>query len=383
MRDSTGTFGDLLPDSTRRNDADRFVVTANAATPLEHPVRLVLHLSGTDYTDSIVFSIMVGELTALDPIPDNAVPVRYRAYDNGDSSYAEAPVFEWFDITGVGTRLPLTEDDETVQLDLPTAFGPFYFYGRRFTRLSVCGNGWIAPGHTTRTDYQNTMLPSANTATMLALLWDDLYPPLSGGVWSYHDEANHRFIIQFDSMAYIFDPLEAYDWYQLIIYDTTRAAADGNSVFTYQYLTANHYGSATVGINDSTTTTGIQVVFYDDYHRAALPLEPGRAIKFTTNAPAAGVGESPTRREARADALRVLPNPFTAGTLIRYSTGLAGRVELAVYDAAGREVERLAFEARAGDGRYYWRPQGLAPGVYFLKLRTPDREFGARVLLLE
>ncbi|MFO7638579.1 MAG: T9SS type A sorting domain-containing protein, partial [bacterium] len=170
---------------------------------------------------------------------------------------------------------------------------------------------------------------------------------------------------------------------QLIIYDTTRAAADGNSVFTYQYLTANHYGSATVGINDSTTTTGIQVVFYDDYHRAALPLEPGRAIKFTTNAPAAGVGESPTRREARADALRVLPNPFTAGTLIRYSTGLAGRVELAVYDAAGREVERLAFEARAGDGRYYWRPQGLAPGVYFLKLRTPDREFGARVLLLE
>ncbi|MFO7638964.1 MAG: M14 family zinc carboxypeptidase, partial [bacterium] len=115
--DSTGTFGELLPDSTRRNNADRFVVSADAATPREHPARMVLHLAGTDYADSLVFTLIVGELRSVDPIPDNASPVRYWAYDDGDSGYVQAPVFDWYDITGVGTRLPITGDDQTVQFN--------------------------------------------------------------------------------------------------------------------------------------------------------------------------------------------------------------------------------------------------------------------------
>ena len=43
----------------------------------------------------------------------------------------------------------------------------------------------------------------------------------------------------------------------------------------------------------------------------------------------------------------------------------------------------MTFSTGAGDGRYYWRPQGIAPGIYFLKLRTADGESATRVMLLD
>ena len=376
--DSTGTFGELLPDSTRRNSADRFRVSADAATPREHPARMVLHLAGTDYADSLFFTIIVGELRAVDPIPDNAAPARYWAYDDGDSGYVQAPEFDWFDITGVGTRLGITGDDQTVQLDLPPAFGPFYFYGRRFTRLSVCGNGWVAAGQTTRTLYRNEELPSTSQPSMLALLWDDLYPPTSGGIWSYHDEANHRLIIQYDSMPY-WSNQSIYDWHQLVIYDTTLAAPDGNSVFTYQYLTANNYGSTTVGINDSTTATGIQVLHDGAYHRGALPIVPGRAIKFTTVEPLVGVTEPqgpPGLGPAARPGLRVERNPFTGAAAVSYSLAASGPVRLEVYDNSGRRVRSLVCaELGPGEYRLSWpgtddKDRRLAAGIYWLRLES-------------
>lgn len=58
-------------------------------------------------------------------------------------------------------------------------------------------------------------------------------------------------------------------------------------------------------------------------------------------------------------------------------------MELVVRDAAGREVERLVFQTEKGNGRHYWQPQGLVPGVYFLSLSGSGTESAARVLLLD
>jgi hypothetical protein len=387
--DSAGTFGDLAPDSTRRNHVDRFVVAADAATPREHAARMVLHLAGTDYADSIAFIIVVGELRAHDPIPDGPrQPALYWAYDDGDSGYAQAPVFEWIDIAGVGTRLNITSDDQTVQFSLPGEFGPFYFYGRRFTQLSVCGNGWVGPGYTTRTAYSNISIPATNTATMLALVWDDLYPPTSGGVWWHHDAANHRLIVQYDSMP-TYANRNVYDWFQVVIHDTTLAAPDGNSVFTCQYLTANSYNACTIGANDSTTGTGIQVLFDGSLHRAALPVEAGRAIRFTTDAPSVGLAEGPTPKRPAPARLAVEGNPFTGSTVIRYTVGKPGRVTLALYDNAGRRVRVLAAaEQAAGGYRLRWpgddeAGRSVAAGVYWLRLETPDGVVTGKVVRLD
>jgi hypothetical protein len=385
--DSTATYGTVMAGDSAVNSADRFTVHADASIPKETAIACTLHLYADDgYASRHEFTIEVGEVRTVDPIPDNSTPVLYWAYDDGDSGYVQAPVFEWIDIAGVGTRLNITSDDQTVQFSLPGEFGPFYFYGRRFTQLSVCGNGWVGPGYTTRTAYSNTSIPATNTATMLALAWDDLYPPTSGGVWWHHDAANHRLIVQYDSMPY-YSNRNVYDWFQVVIHDTTLAAPDGNSVFTYQYLTASGYSSTTTGINDSTQGRGIQVLYDNAYHRGALPIVAGRAIRFTTDEPMTGVAEPPHASALDRSPLVVAPSLFRRATTVRYSLAGDADISLRVFDAAGRSVRTLqAGMMRAGSHSSVWngtddRGRRVAHGIYFVRLETPDRTVRVKTIL--
>ncbi|MGQ9679110.1 MAG: M14 family zinc carboxypeptidase, partial [bacterium] len=121
--DSLGTFGDILPDSVCTNSEDRFLLFALPATPREHQAEMKLYLTGTGYADSISFTITVGEIRTVDPIPDNGNPVVYWSYDEIDTIYLEHPQFSWVEVRNLGTRLTLS-DDQTVQVNLPPSFGP-------------------------------------------------------------------------------------------------------------------------------------------------------------------------------------------------------------------------------------------------------------------
>jgi hypothetical protein len=377
--DSLAVYGDVPAGSTRVNTDDPFAVRVDPAMPMETPVACSLLLSGdADWADTLVFVVTVGELRTVDPTPDGPRrPALYWAYEDCDSGYAERPVFEWIDITGVGTRLAITADDQTVQLALPVEFGPFVFYGRSYDQLSVCGNGWVGPGYSTNYAYTNTGLPSGSQPTMIALAWDDLYPPTSNGVWWYHDEPNHRLIVQYDSMPY-YSSRTSFDWFQLVIYDTTLAAEDGNSVFTVQYLTANGYNSCTVGANDSVSTVGIQCLFDGSYHRGNAPIAPGRAIRYTTTEPVTGVTEpGPGRSPVRRFGLAATPNLFRDRTIISWQLPGPGPATLTVFDVSGRAVRMLvsgtlpagrhqaAWDARDADGA------PVPSGTYICRLDTP------------
>ncbi|MBN2538160.1 carboxypeptidase regulatory-like domain-containing protein, partial [candidate division WOR-3 bacterium] len=264
VTDSTGAFGDLEPDSTRSNWADRFRLAAASGTPREHVAAMKLHLEGTDYTDSLEFQVTVGELRAVDPIPDGPrQPALYWAYDDTDSGYAHRPDFEWVEISGVGTRLTLS-DDQTVVVPLPSGF-VWRFYGQQYSQLSVCGNGFVCPGSQTYSGYSNQALPYSTAPGLVALNWDDLFPPTGGGVWHWHDAANHRFIVEWDSVHYYSSALA--DKFQLVLYDTTVATPSGDNEFKVQYLTANNYVGNTVGIQDQAASIAIEALFNGSYHR--------------------------------------------------------------------------------------------------------------------
>ncbi len=380
VTDSAAAYGTILSDSTAVNTGDRFTLAASASIPPETPIACTLDIyADAGYYSRSVFTIIVGEIRVVDPMPDGPrQPALYWAYDEVDTDYDECPVFEWVEINNRGTRLTLS-DDQTVVVPIPTAFGPFRFYGQDYTQLSICGNGWIGLGSTTVSAYSNTALPtSAITVPAVFANWDDLYPPTGNGVWHYHDAANNRFIVEWDSVAY-YSSRTTFEKFQVIFYDTTRAAADGNCEITVQYLSAAQPGSsATLGMQDPTRTIFIQQVFDGAYTRGASPWVPGHAVKYTSDAPATGLEEGRIGFALGNRRLAAAPSVFREQTRINWQVRRDGPVELTVFDASGRAVRSLV-SGRMTAGAYAmdWNGkddagQRLAHGIYFVRLTTED-----------
>ncbi len=365
LTDSTANYGSIPACSTRANETNPFVAAVDPSIPKETRVPLTLFITGTDYCDTIDFTILIGELTQTDPIPDNAEPPRYWAYDDVDTLYSEHPNFSWMEINTVGTQLSLY-DDQTVQIDLPFTW---QFYDSSFNQISICSNGWVSPGYTTQTNMGNTVLPNNSMPSLIALNWDDLYPPAGNSVWYYHDAANHRFIVEWDSVHY-YSPRDKWEKFQIIIYDQTISTPTGDNLIIVQYLTANHYASSTIGIQDPTKTIAILCLFNNNYHRAFAPLSPCRAIKYTTVAPTAIAEEKP--RSILQASLRAFPNPTTGA--VRLSAGIQTNTRLNIYDAAGRLIRTLE-----GKGSWLWDGKDhngiwVAPGVYFCRFNSEMSE---------
>ncbi len=82
------------------------------------------------------------------------------------------------------------------------------------------------------------------------------------------------------------------------------------------------------------------------------------------------------------------PNPFNPHTTIPYSLPQAGKVELAVYDVAGKLVRVLVSEEQtAGEKSAVWTGLDssgtpVASGVYFAKLMTENKQLTKRMVLL-
>jgi hypothetical protein len=385
--DSFATFGTLFSGDTVAC-TERFVVRGNEFLPpgteLTADLR-VLWDHGNDTTFAISFNC--GGIVASDPVPDSGpLAPWYFAYDDGDTFYTEAPVYEWIEIHDIGTRLEL-DDQQTVHVSLPPEFGPFKFYGQSFDTISVCSNGWIAPGVTNDRSWQNRALPTNRNRAILAVCWDDLYPPYGNGVWYYHDQAHNRFIVEYDSVHYSW-ARDEWDKFQVIIYDTTLAAEDGNSVFLYQYYTANNYVSITVGEQDGADDpTGIGLLCDGGYHPGCIPLAPGRAIKFTTDHVMMAVAEGEARTPVDHELLAV-PNPVRDWARISFGLPVPGRTRLTVHDITGREVRTLA-DAVLPEGRYTfgWNRRDesgreVAAGVYFYKLETPSGSLARRAVVV-
>jgi len=303
-------------------------------------------------------------------------PPLYWAYDDTDTGYGQAPVFSWMEIGGVGTQLTLG-DDETQTISLPAGF-VWRFYDQDYNQVSICGNGWVAPGSTTISTYTNTPLPSTGMPPMVAPCWDDLYPPTGGGVWYYHDAANQRFVIEWDSVAYYANQA-TFDKYQVIIYDTTEQTQTGNSDVIVQYLTANAYGSNTVGIQDPTMTIGINCLTDGNYHRGTAVLAPGRAIKFTGNDPTTAIADQPgsTRRAA---AFRATPNPFR-GEVTLLSETARGPLTARIFDNTGRLVRTLNAGASVVWNGLDDNSRAVPPGIYFCRITAGGLESGLKLIL--
>ncbi len=390
VSDSTGAFGLIPADSASTNTSDVFVVHADDSIPREAviPCTLVVTADG-GYRRPIAFTVTVGEIRAVDPIPDGPrQPAVYWAYDDVDTNYRQHPGFAWVEIRGIGTRLTLS-DDQTVVVSLPTGFGPWTYYGQDYTHVSICGNDWVAPGSTTISAYSNTALPTTTLPAAVLLNWDDLYPPTGGGVWYYHDEANHRFIVEWDSVAY-YSPRTTFEKFQLVLYDATVPSPTGDNVIDVQYLWKNGFNSSTVGLQDHTRLVAIQYLFDGTYHRGAASVAAGRAIRYVTGEPSTGVAQPEAGAGLKPSAvnLAVGSNPSPRKASIRWTMPTRERARLAIFDVGGR-LTRVLVDASVGPGEYVtvwdgrdFSGRAVGAGTYLCRLETERGLKAAKLILV-
>jgi YVTN family beta-propeller protein len=118
----------------------------------------------------------------------------------------------------------------------------------------------------------------------------------------------------------------------------------------------------------------------DEIDNASDPGDPNSTPVLT------GVG-GPASGEIR---FSVGPNPFRESAEIRFGLARRGEVDAAIYDILGREVARLArgtvFDAGPRSLRWDGRNAAGAqagPGVYFVRVKTPDRTWNRAIVRLK
>ncbi len=87
--------------------------------------------------------------------------------------------------------------------------------------------------------------------------------------------------------------------------------------------------------------------------------------------------------------IRIVPNPFNPSTTLRFDLPQAGKVELTIYDVAGRRVRTLVRETRLpGVRKVIWRGRDesgrqVASGVYLYKLKAGSHVETRRMTLVK
>ncbi|MBL7033475.1 MAG: hypothetical protein ISR91_04955 [Candidatus Delongbacteria bacterium] len=286
---ATATFNNIVVGGSGLN-LTPFLVRPAGNIFNGHPVPLTLTLENSDgHLLTVAAEFNVGPVGVADPLG----PVEdYYCLDSGDLYYSNHPTYNWVEIAGSGTIIPLTdsydEADDSYVISLPFNF---VYFGSSFTTVTVCSNGWLAMGNQAdQVNFRNYPIPtSIGPDAMIAPFWDDLRVNTSGStrrVYYLNDVANHRFIVEWYQVLQVGSgsPTETF---QVILYDQDYLpTANGDILFQYQDVTnnTNNYGDndyATVGIENLNQTDGINYSYWNMYPDGAAPLTDGLALLFT------------------------------------------------------------------------------------------------------
>jgi hypothetical protein len=397
--DNTADFGTIDIGQSGSNTGDYFSVSANAAAYDGRNVNFELELtSGAGVVSTMPFSLTLGEVDQYSAIgPDN---YGYYMYENIDVGYGElTPVYDWVDIHTIGTRLSFYDtDDGSALVELPF---DFVYYGKTYTHIIVCTNGFISPdtAHTQPNHYfhnwDNYPIPDPGCArAQISPFWDDLQT-YTGGIYTYNDTENHRFIIEWYNTRHT--NTYATETFEVIIYNPEfyeTQTGDAEIVFQYNTITNNDNNSSdpdepeaysSIGFENWEENDGIQYEWNNIYHPGAATIANGRAIKITTNGEnLVGINDHSADLPAEFKLLPNVPNPFNASTTLSYDLKTTSKVTLEVFDILGRQIAVLVDKVQpAGHHRIIWEAGDVSSGMYFYRLKAGDFTQTNKMLLLK
>jgi len=267
------------------------------------------------------------------------------------------PIYNWVDITGIGTEVEGLTDDNNVG-PFPIGFD-FPYYGYFVYQFRVNSNGAISFSDGAVYVPQGGsgfFIPSTNPPNDLLIpLGGDLTFETDSGECYYYSNNLDTFVVSYiDVPAWnIGGPTGAHS-FQLML---TRQ--DSCIYFQYSKQEGQFYNNGVVaGIESVVGNRGMQVF------SGAIP-DSGYAIKFIPIDSASVLQEYEEGKPGTSGIrLSCFPNPFTAETKIQLlGTCRNTKYNLTIYDAAGRLVKSLKLETST-----YQLGADLVPGIYFLTL---------------
>ncbi len=201
-----------------------------------------------------------------------------------DSDEPGGPVPNYIDISGTGTILTFSsQDDGVAPIALPFSVK---FYGQNYSNILVSTNGWVSFNTTYTNSYlTNAQIPStALPNNIIAATWDDLNGN-NANSHVYYQQIGNKFIIQF------------HNWNR---YGNTGGNLNFQYVFQQnsekielQYATMNYgtgtLNSYTVGIENADGTDGLNVVFNAAYLHDNMAILFARESQWLSENPTSGV----------------------------------------------------------------------------------------------
>lgn len=186
-----------------------------------------------------------------------------------DSDEPNGPVYEWNDISTTGTAVTAwtatgTFDPKDEGYAGPFTFGfPFKFYRQAKTQVYISSNGALIFNVPTVNIFTNVAIPTiAEPNQYIAAFWDDLDGRTQGTV--HYKAEGDKFIVQFTNW-------QKYSatgslTFQYVLYPS------GKIMFYYNNMNAI-LNSATVGIENATGTTGLQIAYNATYVKNNLAVK--------------------------------------------------------------------------------------------------------------
>ena len=192
--------------------------------------------------------------------PDIPVIMEHGGPDDGgyyfidsDDAALNAPIFNWTDISGFGTPIPLDDDDTQGPFEIGFDFA---LYGEVYNQFYVCSNGFVS-FTSLSTQYNNRPIPFEEEPNdLLAIFWDDLNPENGGQIYYYSDPQSEQLIISFDGVPH-------YTNFGSLHFQVLLNGDDSSIVYQYAVMDDGGHGNngATIGIENYDGTVGTEYVF--------------------------------------------------------------------------------------------------------------------------
>jgi hypothetical protein len=216
----------------------------------------------------------------------------YYCYEIADTGLA--PTYSYTSIApaggGSGTLITGTGNDWLTTINLPFTAR---FYGVAYASLTVAADGWIGFGAAAggAQPWTNVGIPDADAPNgMISVFWDDLYPyePTEGGQIAYFwDEPAGKFIVEYYEVPH-FAPTTNHVTAQFVLYTSdVRPTVTNDNEIEVHYARFDYDGpdtdqDATLGIENSEGTTGLQVLFDGLTDTRQFPIAAQSALRYTT-----------------------------------------------------------------------------------------------------